>query len=250
MKKVSTFYGDFLYTMSSLLLDYRLIKKMVELAKESKQRKSLTPGRTNNNKGARVRSEHSEPDIHQVLAEIRAGNIEAFETIVERYQGEIYKVAWHYTKSYDDTCDVVQETFMRVYRALMSWTGKAKFSTWLYRIAVNTSLDYLRRQSKHYRKRMYLSYSDNDYPEKNQRFEGVEYETPRDIAQVEHRREIVQKLLLQLSPMQRKCFILHYYQELTMKEVGEVLRCSVGSVKRHIFRARNTLKKRIEEMEQ
>ena len=187
--------------------------------------------------------------IRELVAQITAGNIELFEIIVERYQGEIYRIAWRLTQNYDDASDVVQETFLRMYRALRSWTGKAEFSTWVYRIAVNTALDYLRRQAKHYRRRVYIDETAEESLEYRQRLEGIEYNVPRNGAQSNQHRELIHKLLLRLSPMQRKCFLLHYYQELSIQEVSEIVRCSVGSVKRHIFRAKKRLKKLLKEIE-
>ncbi len=186
--------------------------------------------------------------LKELIRRIRAGEIDLFEIIVEQYQGEIYKVAWRMTHNYDDASDVVQETLLRIYRALISWTGKAKFSTWVYRIALNTSLDFIRRQKKHYQRRIYSNETDENQALR-QRLEGIEHETPRDKAHIHHQKEIISNLLTNLSPMQRKCFVLHYFQELSIQEISNVIRCSQGSVKRHIFRARERLKNLIGENE-
>lgn len=190
-----------------------------------------------------------EQGIRELVKKIIAGDVELFEIIVENYQGEIYRIAWRLTHNYDDASDVVQETFLRMYRALWSWRGKAQFSTWVYRIAVNTALDYLRRQAKHYRGRVYADETAEETSGYRQRLQGIEYNVPSNGAQSTHQRELIHKLLLRLSPMQRKCFLLHYFQELSIQEVSKILRCSVGSVKRHIFRAKLRLKKLLKEKE-
>ena len=190
-----------------------------------------------------------EYQIYELIKNIQEGNTDLFELIVEQYQGEIFKVAWQITRNFDDASDVLQETFLRVYRALSSWTGKAKFSTWLYRIAVNATLDYLRRQKKHYTKRLYVEEIDEESRELKQQLEGVEYQTPREILQAKRQREMILRLMAKISPMQRKCFMLHFFQELSLKEISAITRCSIGAVKRHIFRARERLRLLVKDLE-
>jgi RNA polymerase sigma-70 factor (ECF subfamily) len=197
-----------------------------------------------------TRGDDQETSIRDVVSRIRAGEVELFEAIVERYQGEIYSVAWKMTHNYDDAADVVQETFLRVYRAIGSWTGRARFSTWLYRIAMNTSLDYLRRQSKHYKKRYYTNHTEEDNLGHRQELEGIDYTTPLDEVKKRRLKERIQKMLLKISPMQRKCFILHFFQEKSLKEISEILRCNIGTVKRHIHRAKIRLRELLKETEQ
>ena len=191
----------------------------------------------------------SEEGIREVVQRICAGENQLFEVIVEQYQGEVFSVAWKMTHNSDDASDIAQDTFIRVYRALSSWTGRAKFSTWLYRIALNTSLDYLRRQSKHYKKRFYVNDSDDENPRLRQELEGIDYTNPCDAVQARRRKEQILTLLLHISPMQRKCFLLHFFQEKSLKEISEILRCGTGSVKRHIHRAKMRLRELLKETE-
>ncbi|MCX7766961.1 MAG: RNA polymerase sigma factor [Candidatus Sumerlaeia bacterium] len=185
--------------------------------------------------------------IQQIVKRICAGEVDLFEVIVERYQNEVFSIAWQISRNYDDTCDIVQETFLRMYRALISWQGKAKFSTWVYRITLNTALDFLRREARHYRRRLFAETTLDGNQTEEQRLKGVDYTSPSETAQRHLQMQQIQELLLKLSPMQRKCFILHYFQELNITEISEVVRCSIGAVKRHLFRAKARLKKLLEE---
>lgn len=193
------------------------------------------------------RAEKDELTIRQLVERIRQGEIELFEIIIERYHGEVFSVAWQISRNYDDACDIVQEAFLRMYRALISWRGKAKFSTWAYRVTLNTALDYLRREARHYRQRLYNEVENPGSKVQSPIIEGEVYRSPKEVAQQHYDAERVKELLLRLSPMQRKCFLLHYFQELTIKEISQIVRCSVGAVKRHLFRAKAKIKKLLEE---
>lgn len=185
--------------------------------------------------------------FQQIVKRICAGEVDLFEIVVERYQNEVFSIAWQMSHNYDDTCDIVQETFLRMYRALISWQGKAKFSTWVYRITLNTALDFLRREARHHRRRLFAEATLDGNRTEEQHLNGGDCTSPHQTVQRRLQVQQIQELLLKLSPMQRKCFILHYFQELNVTEISEIVRCSIGAVKQHLFRAKMKLKKLLKE---
>jgi len=186
--------------------------------------------------------EAPEKEIRAIVEAARGGDVRYFEKIFTLFQNRIYGLAWNLTGNYDDAMDVVQECFLRAYRALGSWRGKAKFSTWLHRITVNTAIDFIRREARHQAKR--ISPQEGEDMDERLRIlcDGVERRTPlTELEQKELRRRIM-CAINRLKGMQRHCFVLRYFSDLPLKEVALVVGCGEGTVKRHLFRARERLR--------
>jgi RNA polymerase sigma-70 factor (ECF subfamily) len=179
------------------------------------------------------------------------GKEDAFNEIAELIRDQVYSVAWRYCGNRDDALDILQNVLVRVFRALPKWKGQCSFATWVHRIAMNASVDFLRRQTKHADHRV--------DPEEVKRHEegrgssdpflGVAPDTPRHAAQ---RREVVKRLvatLPQLSEMQRECFALRHFHGMSIEEIAATAECSQGSVKRHLFRATRRLRELLADLE-
>jgi len=183
----------------------------------------------------------SEQALQDIVKAVLAGKKERFEEIFVLFHNMVFFLAWNLTGNYDDAMDVVQECFLRVFRALCSWKKKAKFATWLHRIAINTAIDYIRREAKHQAKRLTSSGFEDMDEEIDRLAQGVETRTPlTELQQKELRRRILYAVN-QLGGRQRQCFILRYYSDLDIKEIAQVVGCAQGTVKRHLFRARKRL---------
>lgn len=184
----------------------------------------------------------SEEMIRTIVRDVLAGNIERFEELFGLYHGLVYGMAWNLTGNYDDALDVTQECFLRTFRALCSWKGKAKFSTWLHRIAVNTAIDYIRREAKHHAKRIESRDDEDMHKEFHGLFQGIESQTPLTKLQQKELRLKIFKAIDQLKGRQRHCFILRYFADLSIRELAVVVGCGEGTAKRHLFRARERLR--------
>ncbi len=170
----------------------------------------------------------------------------AAEELVRRYQEKAYAIAYR-TCSGDseEAKDLTQEAFLRAFRSLKQFQGKASFYTWLYRIVVNTCLDGLRRQNRH---RWFFS------SRGSQREDGIgedleENPDPKidndpaaTLSQRELRRE-VQKALANLSSTQRMVFELKVFDEMSIPEIAKVLNSAEGTIKSHLFRATQHVRK-------
>lgn len=169
--------------------------------------------------------------IHAVLQ----GEIDRYGDLVSKYQLSAWKLAYGFVGNFEDARDISQNGFVKGYRHLRSFGGRAKFSTWLYRIIANECKDFLRRKNRE-PEREDPSLFDAPDPSPD----------PREAA---FQKELAMKMgraLTRLSLKQRTAFILHHLHGLPQEEVAQVMGCRTGTVKAHLFRARETLRAIIE----
>ena len=152
------------------------------------------------------------------------GDPQAFEALVGRYQRMIHALTYRMTGSMSDAEDLAQETFIQAYRRLGSFRGESKFSSWLYRIGVNTCLNWKKSQQR--RDRLHQEWAEQPTG------------TDRDDETVSK----VQAALLKLPPKQRAAVILTTYEEMNHAEAARALGCSETTVSWRVFTARKKLK--------
>jgi len=186
--------------------------------------------------------ESLEKATREIVQDVLAGREERFEELFNLYHNRVYALAWSMTQNYDDAMDIVQECFLRSFRALNSWKGRAKFTTWLHRITVNAAIDYIRREVRH-RNRRLEALGDPDRDDEVLRLaEGVNRKTPLTELQRKELRKRIFQAISQLGGRQKRCFILRYFGGLSIREVASVVGCGEGTAKRHLFRARERLR--------
>jgi RNA polymerase sigma-70 factor (ECF subfamily) len=182
------------------------------------------------------------PDVALVNS-ARAGDVQAFETLVNKYDRQIFRIAQHITQNREDAQDIVQDAFLKAYEKLDQFQGNSKFYTWLVRIAVNESLMRLRKR----RTGRMVSIDDD--------IETEEGSVPRDLAdwspnpeqnysQAELA-EILRKTIQGLPQGFRIVFVLRDVDGLSTEETAETLGLSVPAVKSRLLRARLQLRERL-----
>jgi RNA polymerase sigma-70 factor (ECF subfamily) len=169
-----------------------------------------------------------EDDREAILA-CQRGEREAFDRLVERYQRDVYRLCFRYVNNHHDASDMAQEVFLKAYRALAKFRGDSSFSTWLYRIAVNTCLNF-RAARKAPTEELSEHVADGGTP--------VVERLERD-----QRSQRVREAVALLPEKQRATLILKVYQDLTHEEVARILGSSVGTVKANLFHALANLRK-------
>ncbi len=180
-----------------------------------------------------------------VVADARAGNTEAFTSLVNQYERNIYRLALSITANPEDAEDVLQETFIKVYSHLGQFQSKSRFYTWLVRIAVNESLMKLRGQR---RSRHLVSL---DEPLKIDQDKVLPHEivardeNPEECYSQLEVQQFLEEALAQLNPAHRMVFVLRHVQDLSTKETAALLDISVGAVKARLLRARLELRERL-----
>jgi len=163
----------------------------------------------------------------ELIQEFKNGNDKAFNLLVLRYQEKIYWVVRRLLPDHDEADDVVQDVFVKVYRSLNSFKGDSSFYTWLYRIAVNLSLNEIRR------KKTRRTFSLDDGVMQHEATDPL----PIEKMEQEERTRLIKAAIERLPDKQKKVFVLRYYEELPYEEISKILKTSVGGLKANYFHA-------------
>ena len=174
----------------------------------------------------------------QIVNKVLRGDVNAFEKLVVEYEKNVYAIAQRMTGNPEDAADMTQETFIKAYNSLSSFRGDSKFSVWLYRIANNVCLDFLR--SKNRRPTVSLSAEDDD-GEETQLDIADESQSPELLLESSLTRDAVRRGLDSLPPDYKQILLLREIQGLSYEEIAAALGIESGTVKSRIFRARKRL---------
>lgn len=163
-----------------------------------------------------------------------AGDTAAFDVLVTRHRRSVYQVCYRFVNHHEDAADLTQDTFVRAWKALGSFRGQARFSTWIYRIAVNVSLNRVSLKTPKTDVVDFDLVADQREPAPGAAIDAAE------------RQAMVRAAVKSLPPRQRTALILRTYHELSHQEVADIVGTTVGAVKANVFHALANLKKRLE----
>jgi RNA polymerase sigma factor (sigma-70 family) len=169
----------------------------------------------------------------------RKGDLKAYDELVKRYQERIYATIYHMTSNHEDANDLAQEAFIKAYSALKSFKGGSSFYTWLYRIAVNKTINFLKQRKNKY----HLSLNDIDFNAEHDPdlMALISDRTPtRDVGLSELQKKL-NEALLKLSEPHRMVVVLHDVQGQSHDEIAEIMGCNIGTVRSRLFYARQQL---------
>ena len=186
------------------------------------------------------------PENERVLVgRASEGDLAAYDELVRRYQGRIYNLVYNMTSNKEDAEDMVQDVFVKAYSSLKNFRGTASFYTWIYRIAINQTINFLKKRKK----RQALSLNDVD--------EGVERdpvyvelsarESPVRDTSLAELQEKLNKALLTLSEKHRTVVVLHDIQGVPHDQIARMTGCSEGTVRSRLFYARQQLQGELSE---
>ena len=169
----------------------------------------------------------------------RRGDLAAYDELVKRYQQRIYATIYHMTSNHEDANDIAQDAFIKAYQALKSFKGGSTFYTWLYRIAVNKTINFLKqRKNKHHYSLNDLDYNTENNPDL---VALISDKTPlRDVGLAELQKKL-NEALLKLSEPHRMVVVLHDVQGQSHDEIAEIMNCNIGTVRSRLFYARQQL---------
>ena len=183
--------------------------------------------------------ENPQVEDASLVQEALAGDQRSFQRLIERHQTRLFSLVRHYTRNPVEIEDLVQDTLLKAYARLSSFQSQSSFYTWLYRIATNTILDWLKRQGRN----------------PVQHVEDVEVAAPAAqravmrpdarLAQEEIAR-ITQEVLADLPEIFRTVLVLREFEDLQYQEIADVLGISIGTVESRLFRARRLLRAELE----
>jgi RNA polymerase sigma-70 factor, ECF subfamily len=163
----------------------------------------------------------------ELIESFQKGREASFNELVHRYQERIYRTARRFVNDHDRADDIVQEVFLKMYKALNNFRGDSGVYTWLYRITVNVALNAIRKQ----RIKDFLRIDEFiDYP-------SEENERPDKQYEIHEQMHLIEKAIQQLPEKQKAVFVLRYYEELSYEEISIILKTSVGGLKANYFHA-------------
>ncbi|AKF06416.1 RNA polymerase sigma factor RpoE [Sandaracinus amylolyticus] len=168
-----------------------------------------------------------------LIERAQAGDAAAFREIFRNHRSDVSRVVFRMIGPGPEIEDVVQEVFLHVYRSLPSFRGESRFSTWLYRLAVNVSRMHLRKGRSRPR------FTDVEVPEGPQ--DGAPHETPDVIVERQERVRTLYRLLDQLSDKKREVLVMHDFDGVPAKEIAEIVGVPVLTVRTRLFYARKEL---------
>lgn len=191
----------------------------------------------------RLPSTIARDDEHLLVVAAQAGDAAAFEELVNRYEGKIFRLARNITGNHEDAEDAMQDAFLKAYAHLRDFHGDSRFYTWLVRIAANEALMRLRKRRPNQFSLDEPIEGDNDLMPRELEDWGPTPEQKYALAEIE---TMVSELIDRLEPEYRIVFLLRDFEELSTLETAEALGISVPAVKSRLLRARLMLRERLQ----
>lgn len=180
--------------------------------------------------------------IKERIKEVKKGNVQAFEDIVSFYQNKVYFICFRMIGNKQEAEDLAQEAFIRAYTNLDSFDERRKFSTWLYRIATNLTIDRIRKKKPDYYLDAEIRGTDGlDMYDQLAMDEALPEEQVENL----ELRGYIQTEITALPPKYRSVIVLRFLEELSLQEISEVLDMPVGTVKTRIHRGREILRTKL-----
>jgi RNA polymerase sigma-70 factor, ECF subfamily len=185
-----------------------------------------------------------ELDDDQIIARTLAGETDAFSHLVRRWERPIYALSLRMLGSDEDAREICQETFLAAFRNLHKFRGESKFSSWLYRIALNACHSRLRKQG------VAIEQSIDQEDEDGQRYDLADYGAEHMVDRLhrDQRASLVRKALQALPVEMRQVIIMKEYEEMTFAEIAEILQVPVSTIKSRLYTGLQQMRVRLEKV--
>ncbi len=181
----------------------------------------------------------------QLVKRVQKGDKGAFDLLVLKYQHKIVNLVMRYVRDPDQALDITQEAFLKAYRALPRFRGDSAFYTWLYRIAVNTAKNYLAAQR---RRPMDVELDMQDPEQYDLHAKLKETDTPEGVTLSQELNKTVERAIAALPDDLRTAIVLRELEGMSYEEIAQAMECPVGTVRSRIFRARDAISKKIDNL--
>jgi RNA polymerase sigma-70 factor (ECF subfamily) len=182
-----------------------------------------------------------------VVAQVLAGDKDAFRLLVDRHSRSIFRVVYRMTGNQQDAEELLQETFLRAYKSLGRFESRSNFGTWLYRIAVNGALDLLSSRKTQMQMKDAYQITDSPDPQENRQVQlpAASPGPDRLLISAEIRKKVAQALGL-LTPAERVAFTMRHMEGQSIEEISQVLNVKTSAAKNCVFRAVQKLRQQLE----
>ena len=181
-------------------------------------------------------------DENKCIKKAIAGDPDAFEQLMLQYQAQVYRLTFRMTNHAEDAADLTQEIFLKAWNNLDKFEFKSAFSTWLYRLASNTCLDFLRSVKRH--PQVSLTVEDNDGEEATLDIPDSA-PSPEESLISSEEAALLARAMAELEPEQRQILTLRVVNEMSYADIADILRIREGTVKSRLSRAREALRKKL-----
>jgi len=184
-------------------------------------------------------------DDKTLVKRAQGGDYSSFDELVRRYQERLYGTIYHMTSNHEDAHDLAQETFIKAHKALANFKGDSSFFTWIYRIAVNKTINFLKSRKN----KIHLSLNDLDFNAEHDPdvVALVSENTPRREVNLAELQEKLNEAMQKLSDVQRLVVTLHDVQGMSHEEISKIMDCNTGTVRSRLFYARQQLQGHLSE---
>ncbi|MGE3320316.1 MAG: RNA polymerase sigma factor RpoE [Candidatus Berkiella sp.] len=179
---------------------------------------------------------------YELVEQVRLGDRQAFDLLVQKYQFKILKLVNRYVNDPSEAMDVAQESFIKAYRALDKFRGDSAFYTWLYRIAINTAKNHVVSQS---RRIIEADVETVDMEQTLTKANLKDYSAPEKILLDDEIEHAVYEVIAHLPKELRTAITLRELEGMSYEEIAGIMACPVGTVRSRIFRAREAIERRI-----
>jgi RNA polymerase sigma-70 factor (ECF subfamily) len=178
-------------------------------------------------------------DEQELVRRARKGDLGAYDDLVRRYQERIYATVYHMTSNHEDANDLAQEAFIKAFQALKSFKGGSSFYTWIYRIAVNKTINFLKQRKN----KTQMSLDDLDFNAEHDPdlVALISDKTPRREANLAELHEKLNEAMQRLSESHRMVVTLHDIQGMSHEDIAKIMDCNIGTVRSRLFYARQQL---------
>ena len=193
-------------------------------------------------------SETSLAELEDRELVLRAQNqdLDAYDELMRRYQSRIYSLLYNMTSNNEDAEDLMQEVFLKGYQSLPKFQGKSSFYTWIYRIAVNRAINYVKKRRRRYA--MSLDNTDLGLERDDAYLELSSRHTPFRAAKLSELQERLNAAVQTLSEKHRAVVVLHDIEGVPHDEIARIMGCSSGTVRSRLFYARQQLQAQLSDL--
>ncbi len=171
----------------------------------------------------------------ELIVQLKKGSEDAFEMLFHNYKKQVFLIAWSFTKNKEDASEIVQETFLKVFKNINTIKEDGNLKGWVNMIAKNLSIDYYRKNKKEL----------NRYVELDENIVRKSGSNPFDKVSKSNLSDKIKQIVLKLSNRQQSVFILKHFQGLKLSEIATELSISEGTVKKLHFRAMEAIRKEL-----
>lgn len=178
-----------------------------------------------------------------IVQRVQAGDKKAYNLLVSKYQRRVARLLTRMVKNQEDIDDVVQDTFIKAYRAIGNFRGESAFYTWIYRIAINTAKNHLVTQNRRPTTLNDSNDEDSETFEDNSALSNID--TPESLMQTKQIGEAVNDAMAALPDDLREAIIMREIDGLSYEEIASAMDCPIGTVRSRIFRAREAISQKI-----